>query len=164
MKCVDTITGKIVGMALWDVYMAPSDWRKGEISWLHGEELDRAEALIMPLWNVRERLWLNERYLYCHLIAVHPDFQRMGVGALLFDFGTEISRQTGLPIYIESSKDGLRLYEKMGCRRLKQRPMHIAQDAKVELVGKDAEDGEAVLFVWFPENGQTELPKAIELE
>lgn len=150
-------------MALWDVYLTPSDWRKGEISWLHGKELDRAEALVMPLWNAREKLWLNERYLYCHVIAVHPEFQRMGVGALLFTFGTNISRQSGLPIYIESSKDAFRLYEKMGCRPLRERPVHRAQDLWPEDASGVQEDREIDLFVWLPENGDGQLPKAVEL-
>lgn len=154
-KCVDSTTGRIVGMALWDVYLTPSDWKKGEISWLHGKERKRAEAFIEPLWHAREKLWLNQRYLYCHVMAVHPDFQRRGVGELLFNFGIITARHTGLPMYIESSKEAVRLYEKMQCRRLKETPMHKTEETE--------EYQEVALFVWLPDGGEKGLPSAVEL-
>lgn len=135
-------------MALCDVYLAPSDWEKGEISWLKGEERERAEGYVMPLWNMREKLWHKERYVYCHVMAVHPDFQRRGVGELIFKFDMAIAQQAGLPMYIESSKEGTRLYEKMGCKRLEEK-----------LVDENGQ--EAPLFVWMPEGAS--LPKAVKL-
>jgi ribosomal protein S18 acetylase RimI-like enzyme len=163
LKCVDTETGQIVGMALWDVYITPSDWKRGEISWLQGEERERAEAFVNPLWDAREKLWLNEKYLYCHVMAVHPDFQRKGVGELLFRFGMNTAQQTKLPIYIESSKEARRLYEKMGCRRLKERPTHKAKDRSPETVNGTEDDQEVALFVWIPEGEEKRLPKTLEL-
>ncbi|RMZ74481.1 Acyl- N-acyltransferase [Pyrenophora seminiperda CCB06] len=147
-KCIDSKTNRIVGVALFDVYIAPSDWEKGEISWLAGAERERAEAYIMPLWSMREKLWLNERYVYCHVMAVHPEFQRRGVGELIFKFGMAIAEQAGLPMYIESSKEGRRLYEKMECKRL--------EDKLVDENGQ-----EAPLFVWMAEG--VSLPKAVKL-
>ena len=148
-------------MALWDIYLTPSDWTKGEISWLKGEEKARADALISPLWNAREKLWTNEKYLYCHVIAVHPDFQRRGVGELLFKFGQGIAEQTQLPIYIESSKEAVRLYEKMGCKRLEERPVHKSEDLSPGKVNGKKEDCGVALFVWTAQG--TELPKAVKL-
>ncbi|KAI2486703.1 Acetyltransferase [Pyrenophora tritici-repentis] len=148
-KCVDTETNRVIGMSLFDVYVTPSDWKKGEISWLEGKERERAESFVMPLWNMREKLWVNERYVYCHVMAVHPDFQKRGIGELMFKFGTAIAQQAKLPLYIESSADGRRLYEKMGCNKL---------EVKESLV----DDGqEAPLFVWMPEGAS--LPKAVKL-
>ncbi|KAF1831743.1 hypothetical protein BDW02DRAFT_571719 [Decorospora gaudefroyi] len=163
LKCVDTGTGQIVGMALWDVYITPSDWKKGEISWLQGDERERAEALVNPLWDARERMWSNEKYLYCHVMAVHPSFQRRGVGELLFKFGINVSQEARLPIYIESSKEAVRLYEKMGCSRLKARPLRKREDLQSVKVNSANEDGEVALFVWIPEGEENKLPKAVEL-
>jgi ribosomal protein S18 acetylase RimI-like enzyme len=163
LKCVDTETGQIVGMALWDIYITPSDWKRGEISWLQGKERERAEAFVNPLWDARENLWLNERYLYCHVMAVHPDFQRKGVGELLFRFGMSTAQQTKLPIYIESSKEARRLYEKMGCKRLKERPAHKAKDLTPETAIGTEDDQEVALFVWMPDGEEKRLPKTVEL-
>ena len=150
-------------MALFDVYIAPSDWKRGEIGWLKGKERERAEALVKPLWDAREKLWLNERYVYCHVMAVHPDYQRRGIGELLFKYEMDVCRQTGLPMYIESSKQGIKLYEKMGSRRLKEKLVHKPEDITPEKTSGAREDQELPLYVWLPEGGEKSLPKSVEL-
>ena len=150
-------------MALWDVYTTPSDWTKGEIGWLQGKERARAEALIGPLWDAREKIWSNERYLYCHVVAVHPDSQRRGIGELLVEYGKKIALQANLPIYVESSRDAIRLYEKSGFRWLKKRPVHRSNDLWPEKTNGDQEDQEVPLLVWIPGDEERLLPEAVEL-
>jgi ribosomal protein S18 acetylase RimI-like enzyme len=163
LKCVDTETGKIVGMALWDIYLTPSKWRRSELFWLSGQERERADALIQPLWNAREMLWLDERYLYCHILAVHPEYQRRGIGELLMQFGIDVAQKAVLPIYVESSREGVRLYEKTGCRRIKT-PAGIRSDIpKPEGTAKVKEDSDVALFVWTSDAGLELLPKTIEI-
>jgi GNAT superfamily N-acetyltransferase len=154
---VDLDTGKIVGMALWDVYLTPSTWKRPEIGWLSGEERECAESIISPLWDAREEFWLNQRYLYCHVVAVHPEYQRQGVGQLLMNFGICIAQKARLPIYIESSQDGVRLYEKLGCRRLKQ-PSNGKNRKTLPAEDGPKRGGEGVLFVWVPQGGESCLP------
>lgn len=143
-------------MALWDIYLTPSKWRRGEISWLSGDERERAEKLVSPLWEAREKLWLDQRYLYCHVVAVHPDYQRLGIGQMLMDFGLGVARSANLPVYIESSRDGIRLYEKIGCRRLKN-------PSRQEQVEGKGEDSDLALFVWTRDGGDDKLPPTVEL-
>ncbi|KAH7093242.1 acyl-CoA N-acyltransferase [Paraphoma chrysanthemicola] len=160
---VNSDSGEIVGMALWDIYLSPSTWTRPQLSWLEGDEKVRAETLITPLWNAREQYWYGERYIYCHVIAVHPSHQRKGVGQKLLNYGISIAQQTKLPIYIESSRDGIRLYEKMGCRRIRRRSRPQARPSTIEHCGKYKVD-EAALFVWFPSGEESILPRHIELE
>lgn len=143
-----------MGMALWDCYFTPSDWKRPELSWLEGEDRVRAETLIEPLWQAREEMWLNQRYLYCHVIAVRPDYQRRGIGEKLFKFGVDVASESQLPIYIESSKEAIRLYEKLGCKRVK----HTARN-----VGQASERGDLDLFVWNAEFGDGNLPNNVKL-
>jgi ribosomal protein S18 acetylase RimI-like enzyme len=96
-------------------------------------------------------------------MAVHPDFQRRGVGELLFKYTMTISQQTELPMYIESSKEGVKLYEKMGSRRLKEKLMHKSEDISPEKVNGAREDHEVPLYVWLPEGGEKRLPRSVEL-
>jgi GNAT superfamily N-acetyltransferase len=149
-------------MALWDIYLTPSKWSRPELSWLGGHDKERTEKLIAPLWDAREKYWLGERYLYCHVIAVHPAYQRRGVGQMLLKYGIDVAHQTRLPIYIESSRDGTRLYEKMGCRKLRMRP---EPQTELSMSENCAEKGnnEATLFVWCPKSEEGSLPKGIEL-
>lgn len=149
-------------MALWDVYITPSDWTKGDIGWLQGKEKERVEALIGPLWGAREKMWSNERYLYCHVIAVHPDSQRKGIGELLVDYGKNVASQAKLPIYVESSRDAIRLYEKSGFQWLKDRPVHKSSDLWPGQ-SEEEEDHEVPLLVWIPGGEKRLLPDAVRL-
>lgn len=162
MKCVDLDSGRIVGMALWDIYLTPSAWEKGEISWLQGQEKERAEQLISPLWEARERLWHRERYIYCHVVAVHPEYQRQGIGQTLVDYGISVAKQTHLPIYIESSRDGRRLYEKLGCRKLEKCSVKEVADRKSDAIGNSLEASEVDLFIWTEGTAEA-LPKAVQI-
>ncbi|KAF2023953.1 hypothetical protein EK21DRAFT_118285 [Setomelanomma holmii] len=162
LKCVDCETGEIVGMALWDIYLTPSQWRRPELSWLEGGDRERAEALISPLWDAREKFWLDKRYLYCHVMAVHPSNQRKGIGEMLLNYGIGVAQQTELPIYIESSREGKRLYEKVGCQRLKRPAVSQKILTNGKINGKK-DDNEAMLFVWFPKGKEDALAKGIEL-
>ncbi|KZM26040.1 uncharacterized protein EKO05_0005861 [Ascochyta rabiei] len=163
LKCVDSENGKVVGMALWDVYITPSTWKKGEIGWLQGKERERADALIGPLWDTREKMWNNERYLYCHVVAVHPDSQRRGIGELLVDYGKKIALQAHLPIYVESSQAAVKLYEKSGFRWLKERPVHKGVDLWPGRTDNNQENHDVPLFVWIPEGAEKLLPEAVKL-
>jgi GNAT superfamily N-acetyltransferase len=147
-------------MALWEIYLTTSKWRRGEISWLSGEERERAETLISPLWDAREKLWLDQKYIYCHIMAVHPNYQRKGIGKLLMDFGIGVAQQVELPIYIESSEEGVRLYEKLGCQRVRQPKSGEVPNAEQSVNGGQ-EDGLS-LFVWVPKGSEKKLPKAVE--
>ena len=65
-KCVDSETGEIVGIALGDVYLQPrsEEERKFEgVPWLQGEQRERAEKVLKPLWEVRENLFGGQPYL-----------------------------------------------------------------------------------------------------
>ncbi|KAJ7744681.1 acyl-CoA N-acyltransferase, partial [Mycena metata] len=48
------------------------------------------------------------------LMAVDPKYQRRGIGQALLQWGLDRADAEGLEVYLESSEDGLRLYEKNG--------------------------------------------------
>ncbi|KAM3453679.1 hypothetical protein MY3296_003522 [Beauveria thailandica] len=50
------------------------------VPWLEGEQRARAEKVLNPLWEVRERLFGGRRYIckclsHCHVIAIDPQHQ-----------------------------------------------------------------------------------------
>ncbi|GAB1213998.1 hypothetical protein ATERTT37_003154 [Aspergillus terreus] len=122
-KCVDTETGKIVGMATWQVY-----WRertaeervKPWIGWLEGQQRERAETFLGQLWEKREKYIGEKRHVYCHTVAVHPDYQGRGVGKKLMQWGLDIAEQLKVPIYLESTHEGRSLYERLGFATLQE--------------------------------------------
>lgn len=147
VKCVDSSSGAVVGMGLWDVYVTPSDYKPTTLEWLAGDERKRAEALVKPFGAVRKKLWANERYVYCHLTAVHPNYQRRGIGKMLMEVGMRIAEQANLPIYTEASHAAIGLYERLGFKRLKQSIIHQASILWAGDIKGDGKDYEVPLVV-----------------
>jgi hypothetical protein len=66
VKCVDTDTNEIVGMALADIYLRerPEEERKNPGAvWLEGKERERADHILDPLEEVREKVWGPRKYI-----------------------------------------------------------------------------------------------------
>lgn len=76
-KCVDMDTGVIMGMGLLDIYIKPrtDDERKnGGVPWLTGEHQERAEKVLNPLWEVREKLFGGQPYICKWNCASRPPY------------------------------------------------------------------------------------------
>lgn len=81
----------------------------------------------------------------CVTMATHPKYQRKGVGRLLVQWGINVAEQLGLPIYLESSKGGVPLYEAVGFETL----THETLVHKASTTG-EKEDMEVPLMVKMP--------------
>ncbi|CAM1509032.1 Fc.00g027710.m01.CDS01 [Cosmosporella sp. VM-42] len=128
-KCVDTESGEIVGMGLGDLYLKPrseEERRNLGVPWLEGAQRERAEAVLNPLWEAREKLLGGQPHIYCHVIAVDPKHQGKKAGALLCQYGIEMSERIQVPLYFESSPSTLGLYQKVGFELLKENVVHKA--------------------------------------
>ncbi|KAJ4145149.1 hypothetical protein LMH87_004007 [Akanthomyces muscarius] len=79
-KVVDTATGAIIGMGLGDAYLrertVPERANHG-VPWLEGEQRARAEKVLNPLWEVRERLFGGRRYISPTLTSAEPVRSRL---------------------------------------------------------------------------------------
>lgn len=62
----------------------------------------------------------------CHVIAVKPEHQRRGAGALLTKWGLDMAELAGLPVYLESSEEGFGLYKRLGFEVLEEKIVHRA--------------------------------------
>ncbi|KAI1393733.1 acyl-CoA N-acyltransferase [Hypoxylon trugodes] len=153
VKCLDTDTGEIVGMATWDIF-----WKSGKdngwerpagIPWLEGEEKARCEDVLNNMWDIRDKLFgKRHRYIYLSVIAVDPKHQRRGIGRLLMQWGIDVAEQLQLPIYTEASESGLRLYESVRFERLTQ----VKLVHKEEVTGRP--DVEIPLVVRMPSSAK----------
>ncbi|KAL1953300.1 hypothetical protein VTO42DRAFT_3030 [Malbranchea cinnamomea] len=125
LKCVDTVSGDIVGMAVWEVWWRGRREERGErtkpvVPWLAGHRRDRAERFLEGFWRARERWIAGRRHVYLQTIAVHPAHQRRGIGRLLMQWGLDVAERLNVPVYLEATYEGLPLYEKCGFLRLKE--------------------------------------------
>ena len=74
-KCIDTTPAadggdeKVVGMALVDVFVRPraeEERKYHSIPWLNGDKKDRADRVLKPLWDAREKV-LEGKSVICKL-------------------------------------------------------------------------------------------------
>ncbi|KAK5655206.1 hypothetical protein OQA88_6105 [Cercophora sp. LCS_1] len=146
-KCVDMDTAEIVGMGLGDIYMrerSEEERKFQSVPWLSGAQLERAEAVLRPLHDIREKLFGGRKYIYSHVMGVDPKHQGRGAGLAVLKLAFSLSEQTGLPLYFEASPTIVKMYEKFGCERLSEKIVH-----KAETLGLD-EDIEVPLMVRMP--------------
>lgn len=52
------------------------------------------------------------------MVAVHPQYQRRGLGALLTKPGLDIAEQLQAPVYLEATDRAVKLYQNLGFERL----------------------------------------------
>ena len=64
-------------------------------------------ASILASSNILDHIELNT-------LAVHPDYQRMGIGADLMDWGMQRARDERLSVVLEATEAGVCLYERKG--------------------------------------------------
>ncbi|RYP14775.1 hypothetical protein DL765_006152 [Monosporascus sp. GIB2] len=168
IKCVDTDTGDIVGMAVWEIF-----WRLGEengwgkpdrIPWLSGEDWDKAKGVISPMWDMREKLFGKRRHVYLGSMAVHPDHRRRGAGRLLAQWGIDIAEQLKLPIYLEATFEGVPLYDSVGFKRVSHEKVVLPEgvtgypgDVEVPLMIKMPSVAKDVDFETWSKRGYPEM-------
>ncbi|EGC44078.1 conserved hypothetical protein [Histoplasma capsulatum var. duboisii H88] len=73
---------------------------------------------------------------YVGMLAIHPGYQRMGIGKMLLQWGIEQGTAENVPVGLEPSLKGAGLYKKLGFRDL----------GTVELMGKEW----VAMMVWEP--------------
>ncbi|KAI0195895.1 putative GNAT family acetyltransferase [Astrocystis sublimbata] len=147
MKAVDTDTCQIIGMGLGDILYKPrtvEERANHGAPWLEGEQRARAEKILNPLWEVREKFFGGQPHIYCHVIAVDPAYQGRKAGAAFCEWAIDLGERTQLPVYFESSPSTVNLYKKMGFELLPESIVH-----KAEVLGTDT-DIEVPLMVRMP--------------
>ena len=66
MKAIDTDTGDIIGMILFDLYFRDSSKEERKyhgIPWLEGKQRERADKVIGALHDMHEKIWGGRRHL-----------------------------------------------------------------------------------------------------
>ena len=65
------------------------------------------------------------KMVYLHVLAVHPNHQKKGIGRRLLQWGLDEADRLGLISYLESSMDGVRLYQSSGFEKVKDISMNL---------------------------------------
>jgi GNAT superfamily N-acetyltransferase len=114
-------SGEIIGMAKWNFFDTPGPhypWPKDGyapdanlkfLRWFFGSSDQKRNEVMVGR---------GKGYLYMAILCVGPEWQRMGVGKRLLEWGLEKADREGLEVWIEASPAGKGLYEKMGWREV----------------------------------------------
>lgn len=121
LKGVDGSTGKIVGMAKWNVYsntIPEPEKEDGEKKtyWDDPEEQAYQEHLAQEMFKERNAAIMrtNGNVVSLDILAVDPACQRQGVGHALVEWGARKADEMGVEAVVESSVFGKGLYLKHG--------------------------------------------------
>lgn len=124
MKAYIPSTGRIIGIAKWNFYLStppkpefnvtfdfPKD-SKADVSFFrhYFGGLDAARNT--------EMVKRGKPYFNMAVLAVLPEWQRMGVGRRLLQWGLRQADERGVECWIDASPFGKGLYEKMGWREV----------------------------------------------
>ncbi|OAL74557.1 hypothetical protein A7D00_0150 [Trichophyton violaceum] len=118
--------GQIAGIALWN-FRTDENW----IEQLDGPEkpdeyVETGEeglpesgyaarrAFFNWLYGVRKRRMGGKPHVLLNLLAVHPDYQRRGIGGALVKHGLEEAKKLDMPTWLEASPEGFPLYTAHG--------------------------------------------------
>ena len=71
-------------------------------------------ALSSPVNPIADALSPYDNHMLLEFLAIHPTYQRRGVGTRLLSWGIERGDTEGIPIGVVGSLQGARLYERMG--------------------------------------------------
>ena len=159
------IDGKVAGVAAWK--MPRKLWRSeslGEVVYRKGIQYkDALEDWLFPsFWydhGRRNRFQkaqedCMEKFLgsgalddmwYLKVLAVHPGYQRRGVGAALLDWGLKHARARGEKAYLEATLFGKGLYLKRGFTTVGEL-----------LVGEEGDEVRLSCMLWDPASAPTD--------
>lgn len=111
-------TDGLHGAALWS---PPGKWKLGPLQQLRGlPGLARCIGLrrvltVMPALNVIHKLHPAQPHYYLGVLGVAPEYQGLGIGSRLMAPVLQRCDRTGIPAYLESSKErNIPLYERIG--------------------------------------------------
>ncbi|KAI8960218.1 hypothetical protein F5Y11DRAFT_272214 [Daldinia sp. FL1419] len=115
----------IIGLAVWTFMdeAPPADLAEAEndVTEVWPDERDR--EFMTRLWRdyVGPRSEVvkssgGKGVYVLELLAVHPDYQRLGAGTALVEWGTKAADERGLQAVVEGTPVARRLYEKCGLR------------------------------------------------
>ncbi|EED21250.1 conserved hypothetical protein [Talaromyces stipitatus ATCC 10500] len=145
-KAIDDSTGRIVGEARWMIFYEDEVLTKS----IEEEVQDRlslgvpqmqvqATAVFARLLNTARREVLAvpssetgsdapvklRKRVYLIALAVHPDYQRKGIGRRLVQWGLDEADRLGRISYLEATMEGIRLYEQSGFEKVKDISMDL---------------------------------------
>ncbi|THW02716.1 hypothetical protein D6D25_08526 [Aureobasidium pullulans] len=118
----DIGTKAVIGAAQWEVNpMPPMNAQQEQPSSLPDVSLNVEGGNMLALNTFRtmqtdchQRIMEKQPHVYLGIMVVKPGYQGRGVGSFAMKWGVDLADRLGLPIYVEATLPGRRLYERWG--------------------------------------------------
>lgn len=108
--------GTIVGYAKWNFFFDSSKPQypnqNMEVSPHANKEF--VDYFLGSFDTARNKAMAGKKHFLMTVLCVHPEYQRLGIGGKLLDWGLKEADKEGLECWIDSSPFGLGLYKKHG--------------------------------------------------
>ncbi|KAI1389229.1 acyl-CoA N-acyltransferase [Hypoxylon trugodes] len=135
VKCVDTDTDRIVGVASWQILW---DSQKNE-------KKSKCQKNLEGLIEIREDAFGGRKHVYLSSLTVHPDYRREQIREFLLEWGIDIADELELPLYVETLENTASFYESMGLEKVTDHAVRFAaNDIRTNI------DVEIPIFVKMP--------------
>lgn len=150
VQCIhrDPQTGKdtAVACAEWFIYPRPElrDDQRGANylisgTWLPEDEKMKLQRIFRSSLDTRAKCTAGRGYGLLMYMATDPQWRRNGAATLCVEWGVSRCKELGIPAYLEASKEGAPVYQRLG--------FEIVDDVHMEV------DGDHVSFpamMWYP--------------
>lgn len=121
---------KIVSVAHWHFYTEPRSAAELDAEEEESAAEEPSEGLntafsdqfFGDIDRIRRETMGEKPYILLHMLCVRPSHHRRGIGGTHLSWGDEQADKLGLPLYLESSPMGRKLYEKHGYEKVGDLP------------------------------------------
>ncbi|KAF2868459.1 acyl-CoA N-acyltransferase [Massariosphaeria phaeospora] len=132
MQAVDKQSADILAFSKWHFYETPEAAAAAERPVNVGAGTNKAacEAFFDGMAKRKKEIMGDRPHIYLHMLHTDPKFQGRGAGGILLNWGTQEADKIGLPIYLESSPEAHRFYQKHGFEDIEEFRVDFSQFSK----------------------------------
>jgi predicted N-acetyltransferase YhbS len=119
-KCVDTeLDNKLIAIAKWAIYEQQRSAEEVDKAFAPRPTMpeDNVEAraeFMQGIYKARQETVGGQPHVILEVLICHPDHQKRGAGRKLIQWGLDKADDLELPLYLEGSLSGVRLYRSVG--------------------------------------------------
>lgn len=139
-------SGQIIGVGKWYLWTPESVANPFPAEFPPTGNQKLGEYVFGEFWKVMMERMQGKSFVYLHVLAIDPAFQRRGVGKKLCEWGLAEADRLGQEAYVDASPEGRGLYAKLGWEKVHE----VIVDLK-EYGGPDLRNG--CTNMWRPAKG-----------
>ncbi|PYI34291.1 acyl-CoA N-acyltransferase [Aspergillus indologenus CBS 114.80] len=104
--------GRVIAYGKWD--LDPGHRGARFPAWHADSDGALCERFFGGCEAIREEVMRGRGHYYLDMLVTHPQHRRRGAATMLVRWGCERADRTGMPVYIDSTRAGVPVYERLG--------------------------------------------------